>query len=140
MPILLIIVFGIIQYGFYFWAMQGGSDIARDAARMAAVGEPAHCTGVVDGQEGFVDKIKDEVDKLPGTSSVIVKRTYASSTSPDPTPDEVQVNDEVTVTVSFNSIDLHIPLVPHIKDGKVSSTAQARVEYVPDPDELGDCT
>jgi Flp pilus assembly protein TadG len=31
------LVFGLIQYGLYFWAMQGGSDIARSAARVAAV-------------------------------------------------------------------------------------------------------
>ena len=37
LPFLLVIVFGSIQYGFYFWADQGGSDAARKAARLAAV-------------------------------------------------------------------------------------------------------
>ena len=38
MPILLILVFGIVQYGFYFYAMQAGSSAVGDAARRVAVG------------------------------------------------------------------------------------------------------
>lgn len=120
LPILLMLVFGIIQYGFYFWAKQGGSDIARDAARQAAVGSRPDCSD-------FQSYVKDEIDKLTGSgASAAVTRVY---TAADPTVG-VQVGDAVTVTVQFTSVDLHIPLVPFIHDGEVSSEAQARVEYL----------
>src|SRR6476660_9197982 len=38
MPLLLVLVFGIIQYGWYFYAMQAGSSAVGDAARRVAVG------------------------------------------------------------------------------------------------------
>ena len=41
---LLTLFFGILQYGLYFWSMQGGADAARRAARTAAVGTTAGCT------------------------------------------------------------------------------------------------
>jgi hypothetical protein len=44
------------------------------------------------------------------------------------------------VTVAFDSIDLHIPFLPFIKDGRVSSTAKARVEFLNDGAPENPCT
>ena len=38
LPILLLLLFGLIQYGYYFYAMQAGSSAVGDAARRIAVG------------------------------------------------------------------------------------------------------
>jgi Flp pilus assembly protein TadG len=118
-PVLLLIVFGIIQYGFYFWAMQGGSDIARSAARSSAAGNPATCAA-------FQAGIRDQINSLTGTGSgATVSRSYSSA------PPDVKVGDIVTVHVEFTSFDLHLPFLPFVHDGLVSSSAQARVDYVP---------
>ena len=49
---LLMIIFGIMQYGFYFWAMQGGADAGRQAARLAAVGNPTSLLGLQGCRQG----------------------------------------------------------------------------------------
>lgn len=116
----IVLVFGLIQYGLYFWAMQGGSDIARSATRLAAVGSPADCAA-------FRSAIRDQIDDLSGSgSTATITRTYQRQT-----PTKVSVGDTVNVQVSFNSIDLHFPFLPFIHDGQVTSQAQARVDFVP---------
>lgn len=121
---LLVIIFGLIQYGLYFWAYQGGSDVARSAARLSAVGEPAGC-------DDFIEKIEKQVGSLAASAgSTEVTRTYDMSAPPN-----VQVGDTVTVTVKFKSVDLNFPFVPFIDDGVVTATALARVDYVPNPPE-----
>lgn len=120
MPVLLLLVFGTIQYGLYFWAMQGGSDIARSAARMSAVGDPAACAT-------FRARIEEQIDDLTGTSgSATINRAYTKQAGP-----AVNVGDTVVVEVEFDSFDLNLPLLPFIDDGRVTSTAEARVDYVP---------
>ena len=118
-PMVLLLVFGIIQYGLYFWADQGGSDGARDAARLSAVGKPIDCAT-------FRSNVQDKIDKM-GTNFSI-NRTYNNTDGVA----GITPGDTVTVTVEFDSIDLHIPLLPFIHDGRVSTTAKARVEFVND--------
>ena len=121
LPILLLLVFGILQYGLYFWAMQGGSDIARDAARRAAVGQPATCAA-------FKSGITGDVRALVGDAPQVVLRSY---TKADPTRPAIAVGDEVTVRIEFTSFDLQLPFLPFIEDGRVTSEASARVDFVP---------
>jgi Flp pilus assembly protein TadG len=121
-PLLLILVFGLIQYGLYFWALQGGSDLARSGARLAAVGDDS----VMD-----CDDFESAVaGTTPGYASTTptVQRTYANGESN--TGADVEVGDVVTVTVQFNAIDLNFPFVPFIDDGSVSQQVEARVERV----------
>ena len=121
---LVILIFGLVQYGLYFWAMQGGSDVARSAARTASVGSPADCST-------FRENVRAQVDRLAGTgATATVRRSYDQQS-----PSEVQVGDRVTVTVSFKSVDLHFPFIPFIHDGVVTSTAESRVDFVPSPPE-----
>ena len=122
-PVLLLIAFGLIQYGLYFWAMQGGSDLARSAARLSAVGDPARCTD-------FRSRVSGEISHFQGARGVpTVQRTY--SKGPGNTGTGVEVGDVVTVTISFKSIDLGMPLIPFLDGGVVTQSAEARVEYAP---------
>ena len=74
---LLLIVFGLVQYGMYFWAKQGASAAARDAAREAAVGKPADCAT-------FRDNVRDSIGTF-ATDEIanppVIKRTSRASTS-----------------------------------------------------------
>ena len=117
---LVMLIFGLIQYGLYFWAIQGGSDIARSAVRMAAVDDEgtATCTA-------FRSDVRGQIDDLVGSGSTsTVTRTYVDS---DGTAG-VSVGDKVKVSVTFKSVDLHFPFVPFIHDGVVNSTATARLD------------
>src|SRR6478672_11218012 len=44
LPVLVALVFGIIQYGIYFWARQSAVAAAREGVRRASVGDYADCT------------------------------------------------------------------------------------------------
>ena len=122
---LVVLIFGAIQYGLYFWAMQGGSDIARDAARVAAV-DDASTYACAD----FRSDVIDQINGLTGSASTAtITRTYLDTN----TPAGVSVGDKVEVSVRFKSVDLHFPFVPFIRDGVVNSTGTARVDYVRDP-------
>jgi len=116
MPILFLIIFGIIQYGFYFFAYQGGSDAARSAARLSAVGNPVTCTA-------FRTAVTS--DMPPNSTNVLIKRTFEKNSL-----NRVEIGRTVTVTISFQSPDLGVGFLPSVKDGKITSTAKSRVEYV----------
>lgn len=118
MPVLLLLVFGIIQYGLYFWAMQGGNDVARDAARQAAVGSNPVCAT-------FRSSLTSQLSGF-STGAPTITRVYDDS---DPAAG-VQVGEQVTVRVSFQSLNMHLPFIPMPNSGAVENTATARVENV----------
>src|SRR4051794_13686771 len=89
---LLVLLFGAIQYGLYFWAMQGGSDIARSAARSAAVGDTTTKTCTA-----FRSDIRDQIKGVSGdTSSATITRSYADT---DPEGEGLTEGDTVRVSV-----------------------------------------
>src|SRR4051812_23807509 len=119
---LVALLFGAIQYGLYFWAMQGGSDIARTAARSSAVGDPA--TGTCDELRAAG---REQISGLTGSAaSATIPRHFVDAQSP---ADGLTVGDKVEIQVSFKSADMHFPLVPFVHDGLVSSTADSRVDF-----------
>lgn len=122
----LALVFGIIQYGVYFWAVQGGSAAARDAARRAAVGQPESCTT-------YVSDVQNAVDAMTSDAATVT-RDYNNAAGV-----AVKPGDDVTVTVRFHAVDFGFPFVPFINGGQVSQAATARVEYVPSLT-LADCS
>jgi Flp pilus assembly protein TadG len=125
LPILLILVLGIVQYGLWFYARQGGSDAARDAARRAAVGDPATCAA-------FRAQVAADLGSYrENPEDTVITRTYQKAD-----PARVQVGDTVTVKVAFDSHDMNVPLVPVPKDGRVDLTVKARVEFVPKQPEV----
>jgi Flp pilus assembly protein TadG len=124
---LVALLFGAIQYGLYFWAMQGGSDIARGVARDSAVSDTATATCTA-----FRADVRSQIDGLTGSgSTATIKRTYVDAQSP---PKGVTVGDKVRISVTFKSADMNFPFIPFVHDGNVTATAESRVDYVPDPD------
>jgi Flp pilus assembly protein TadG len=120
----LVLVFGIIQYGFYFYSAQAGSQAANAAVRQLSVGncqDATKLTAFVNHQLGSAAK--------HGTTTIT--RTYKNidgSTPATPQGANVQVGGTVTLTVSFDSINMHFPLLPFLSQATVSRTVQARVE------------
>lgn len=116
---LITLLFALIQYALYFWAMQGGSDVARSAARLSAVSDPADCAT-------FTTDVLGQIGSFGTDEGATVTRTYDRQAA-----GTVTIGDTVTVTVRFKSVDLHFPFIPFIKDGWVTQTAESRVDYVP---------
>ena len=109
--LLLTLVFGIFQYGFYLWASQVGSSAVRDAARYSAVGtkDCASLRSMVASQMGGA---------AVGTTTTT--RNYSVTPAATGSP--------VTVTVSYQALDIGFPFIPVPNDGQITQSAQARVE------------
>lgn len=121
-PLLTLLIFGTMQYGLYFYSVQAGNAAAREAARRAAVGDHAACTD-------FSSYVTERVGSASFGNPVVVSRSFTKG--PENTAPAVQVGDTVSVTVTFDGLDMDIPLVPIVGDATVQVTADSRVEYVP---------
>lgn len=110
--ILFTLLIGILQFGLWFWSWQVGAHAAREASRVAAV-NPCDVTTIK--QTGA-----DRLDGAPVTNTPAVSVTRSAS--------PVHVGDEVTVDISFTTVDLGF--FPGF-DGVVDKSATSRVENVP---------
>jgi Flp pilus assembly protein TadG len=112
---LFLMLFGIIQYGFYFWSMQAGSAAVRDAARQAAVGQLT-C-------EDLLTYVTDRLDPARDPAAgVAVQRTF--------TPTTPTIGENVTIKVEFNSFEIAPGLIPIPDKAVIVQSADSRVENV----------
>ena len=107
MPILLVLLFGIIQYGWYFYVAQNTSGAASNVARKLEVGD---CWASGQAQT-FAHNQSAQVTALTTSPSV--------TTSPDP-------GTAFTVTVTANGKILSFLPVPG--NGVITRTVSAQVE------------
>ena len=114
-PLVLLVLVGVIQYGYQYWAMQTASATAREAARRLVVGTDPVCT-LAEAQDRAAG---------PAVGSQAPTVTYRY----DNAGNVPQRGSLVTVTVTLQSLD--IGLVPVPGDGLVTETATNRVENVP---------
>lgn len=114
-PLVLLLLIGVIQYGYHYWAMQTASAAAREAARRLVVGTDPTCT---------VTEARDRASApAVGSSVPTVTYSYANATN------TAERGVLVTVTVSLQSLDTG--LVPLPAGGLVTESATNRVENVP---------
>ena len=111
LPILLILIFGIIQFAYYFFQVQQGAFAAREAARQAAVGTRT-CAELI-------SLVTDRV----GTPTPVTVTVSADSAP-------IEVGDNVTVLVEFEAADFGFPFIPYPNDAVVEEDAETRVENV----------
>lgn len=116
--LLFTVLFGIIQYGLFFWQLQGGAAAAREGARYSAVGTWSCST-----------LSSEMTSRVPAGGSVTVTRTYIPDPAGTGTASSPKTGDDVRVTVSFSTVAVG-GLVPMPNNGIVLSEAQARVEAV----------
>lgn len=124
---LLIIVFGLVQYGLYFWSAQSGSHTINAAARQISVGNCDTSTEL----KTFVD------GRLGGaaTGSATVSRQYRDvdgTVLADQTPANAKIGGTVRLDITFDTVNLNFPFVPFLDDPKVKRSVIARVEDTTD--------
>lgn len=125
MPILLLLVFAVIQYGLYFWAVQGGADSARSAARLAATNDVGTLTCAE-----FRAAVTDSIDQFDdGQAPLISRKYYVGTSNTLRTTGDIVEGDTVEVQVSFHAVDFGLP-VPFVQGGWVDNSARARVDYI----------
>jgi Flp pilus assembly protein TadG len=115
--VLFAVLLGTIQYGMYFFAVQNGTSVAREAVRRAAVGA---CTDT---------QLTSYVNAKISGGGATATRTFKDTTGATAAAPGV-VGGVVQVTVTFPTLDLHLPFVPtpHSPARKV---VQARLENNP---------
>lgn len=119
---MLVIVFGVLQFGWYFNAAQSGTSAAADAARRLSVGD---CQDSVQLQNMVTSRLGAAAGDDEIHVTVIYTGIDASATH---IPAPGAVGGDVTVVLEFRSADFRLPFIPLPNDGKVTRTAVARVE------------
>jgi Flp pilus assembly protein TadG len=122
---LLYIVFGIIQYGWYFYAMQTGTSATAEAARRVSVGSCQNSSQLHDfvvnrlgsANSGSTVSVDESFQKWDSVNGV-----YTSDSTPG------TVGGKVTLTVTFQTLNMHFPLIPVPNSGAVTRTVSARIE------------
>jgi GTPase involved in cell partitioning and DNA repair len=122
LPILILLIFGIIQYGIYFWARQSAVAAAREAARRSSVGDYASCPD-------FTTFVQGELHGAETGSGTTVKRSFTKATGNLLTTG--QPGDTMEIELQFDSID--IGLIPLPFSGKITINTTSRVESIDTP-------
>jgi Flp pilus assembly protein TadG len=124
--LLLTLLFGIIQYAYFFFQSQGASSTAREAARLAAVGVsscPTFEAAVLGRASGNGTDIADRT--LP---SADISLAMSNPTSGDPVG-VTSVGDVATISITWVPQKFGFPFVPFL-NGSITSEAETRVESV----------
>lgn len=116
-PIVVLVLLGILQYGYHYWALETGAASAREAARRMAVGTAAACT--------TAEAVSRVQFPAVGSSVPTAQVSYVTTRA---------VGNVVRVTVSFQSLNLGIALLPLADGGRITQVSQARIENVPATD------
>jgi Flp pilus assembly protein TadG len=121
---LIYLVFGIIQYGLYFYAMQTGTSAVSSAARRLSVGD---CQVATDLRAFLKDNLGAATTQPAAslTTTVVYKNAAGLVvTAPG------QVGGSVQLTLSYPSVNMNFPLIPLPNGGVVTRTVFARVEDI----------
>lgn len=122
-PILLVLALGIIQYGWYFFAMQAGTSATSDAVRRLSVGD---CQNSSELNALLVSKLGSA--RATGTSVTATVTHTSAATGHAVVPSPGAVGGGVELRVQFRTADFNFPFVPVPDDGTVTRTVFARVE------------
>ncbi len=132
LPVFMLIVGGIIQFGLIFWSQNSLNQIARDTGRWAASQQSctnAEKTLVI----GTANSIANQSSLFGYSSSspwtsANVTVTYSGSTCPSSPPSSNQDVDWVTITIQ-HQVPIFFPWIPG--NGNISTTTQFRMEPMP---------
>ena len=111
-PIVFVVMFGIVQYGIYFWGRSTAAASARESARQLAVGTDWTCS-----HDQAVTKTND------AGKNVVVTRKYLNGSN------TAQIGALVEVTVTART--LAPTLLPVPDGGAITEVATARVANIP---------
>lgn len=125
-PIFLILVFGVIQYGLYFFSMQSGTSAVGEATRRMTVGDCQTSASV----RTLVYNRLGSATTASAASGVTVTQTYTKADGTTSMSAPGEIGGTVTLKVSYPSINLSFPLIPVPDGGTVTRSATARIEDV----------
>lgn len=116
--LLLTLLFGILQYGYFFFQQVSNAHAAREGARQAAVGLSGPYSTCANFKNNFIKNRSGAA-----TSGLAVAVSTVPASNPQP-------GDEIDVTVTYHPTKFGFPFVPFISGTTESSTGKARIEVV----------
>jgi Flp pilus assembly protein TadG len=120
----LYLVFGVIQYGMYFYSTQTGSSAVGEAVRRLTVG---NCQDPTELRQFLASRLGAAAADQPDDLAIAV--AYRDQSSPPvAVPAPGVVGGSVTLTLSFDAVNMHVPFIPLPDDGTVTRSAFGRVE------------
>jgi Flp pilus assembly protein TadG len=126
LPIFLWVVFGLIQYGFYFFAMQSGTSAVGEVTRRMTVGD-CQSTGEV---RSLVYGRLGAATTATSSAGITVTPTYTKADGTTSAASPGEIGGTVTLSATFPTVNLHFPLIPLPNSGNVTRTATGRIEDV----------
>jgi Flp pilus assembly protein TadG len=121
---LLYLVFGLIQYGWYFYAMQSGSSAVGDAARRVAVG---NCQTTAQVQQLIFDHL-GSATTASNSTGVSTTVTYVKADGSGPAASPGEIGGAGTITATFPTLNMQFPLIPVPNGGTITRTNVTRIE------------
>lgn len=125
-PIFLTLVFGVIQYGLYFYSMQSGTSAVGEATRRMTVGD-CQTSGSI--QTMLLNRL-GSATTASAPSGVSVTRSYTKADGTTTMAAPGEIGGTVTLTASYPSLNLNFPLIPVPNGGTVNRSATARIEDI----------
>ena len=120
-PVIFLLIFGIIQFGYLFWSLQTAAATAREATRQLIVGTDEGCA--------LANARRMAAGPAIGStppSATPVYRDAGGNVVAQPVD-----GGTVTVAVSFQTLDMGLPMLPVPDHGNVTQEVTNRVENVP---------
>ena len=106
---------------------QTGSHTANSAVRELSVGK---CTA--NNGADLLAFVTSELGSSAKSGTITATPQYFMSDGSNAADAAaVDVGGTVKLTIAFDTVNLHFPLLPYLSDGKVTRVVDARVEYVP---------
>lgn len=121
---MLFLLFGAIQYGFYFYAREAGTLATSDAVRRLSVGDcqsPTELKNLVANRLGAATSTP--------ASALSTTLVYRNADGTPATAPGV-VGGSVELTVGYRAVNMNFPFVPLPSGGDIETTVFGRVEDV----------
>jgi Flp pilus assembly protein TadG len=126
-PLFLWLVFGLIQYGMYFYAMQAGTSAVGEVARRMTVGD---CQTAGEVQGAVYSRLGAATTASNASGVTVVTRTYTKTDGSTVVSAPGEIGGKLTLTVTFPTLDMNFPFVPTPNNGNVTRSATARIEDI----------
>ena len=121
----LILVFGVIQFGYYFFSMQTGTYAVQQGVRRISVGD---CTSNAALKTYLKNRLGASTTSTASALSPTVTYTKASDGTTYSDPTTGNVGDSVKLTLSFPTLNFHFPLIPTPNGGTVTRSSTGVLE------------
>jgi Flp pilus assembly protein TadG len=122
---LLYLVFGIIQYGLYFYARESGTHAVGDAVRRLSVGDCQNETELKNFIHARLGSASTTAAADIDTDSLVYKKADGTASAAPGV-----IGGSVQLTATFSAINMNFPFIPVPNDGEIDATVFGRIEDV----------